>query len=433
MSIEIPKNHPASAVLQALAKAARAEAKESGEFNAELKGKPADAALDPIATSVSAAFGDAPAGSDPKEVHKWIKFALGDLNRVAQEVAASASGKSEKADGENPAQKTVRQQLFRLQKQLLVCSFLAGGSAESAADLAVFAVVHPLVALMNFKREDVLTFSGILRWTRHLERFSAGVAAVAEALDLKPLPDVSPESVPETYVFAAAKSKPAPKQQPKKQQQAKPKGESSAADQKKEARKEINRQKAAAKRGAGPKAAAAAGGPPSFANLDIRVGKITECDKHANADSMYVEKIDFGEASGPRQVVSGLVAFVPLEEMRNRTVVCVCNLKPSNLRGVKSAAMVLGAKKTDGDTVKLELLDAPEGAEPGDRVSLEGTPPAEGFPSQLNPKKKIWEKLQPSLATSASDPPVVTFEGKPLVVEGKGNIGAKSLQEATIG
>ena len=62
--------------------------------------------------------------------------------------------------------------------------------------------------------------------------------------------------------------------------------------------------------------------------IDFRVGKIVECDKHPDADALYIEKIDFGEANGPRTIVSGLVNHVPVEEMRNRWVVCMCNLKP---------------------------------------------------------------------------------------------------------
>ena len=35
----------------------------------------------------------------------------------------------------------------------------------------------------------------------------------------------------------------------------------------------------------------------------------------------------------PRTVVSGLAGLVPLEELQNRKVVMVCNLKPVNMRG----------------------------------------------------------------------------------------------------
>lgn len=79
------------------------------------------------------------------------------------------------------------------------------------------------------------------------------------------------------------------------------------------------------------------------ARLDIRVGKIIEVSKHSDADSLYVEKIDLGEATGPRTIVSGLVNYVPLEQMKDRMVVVLANLKPANLRGVQSHGMVLCA------------------------------------------------------------------------------------------
>uniref|UniRef100_A0A915DF15 Methionine--tRNA ligase, cytoplasmic n=1 Tax=Ditylenchus dipsaci TaxID=166011 RepID=A0A915DF15_9BILA len=67
--------------------------------------------------------------------------------------------------------------------------------------------------------------------------------------------------------------------------------------------------------------------------LDLRVGRILEVKKHPDADSLYVETIDLGEAS-PRTVVSGLVKHVPLEQMQDRMVLCLCNLKPAKRRGV---------------------------------------------------------------------------------------------------
>lgn len=76
--------------------------------------------------------------------------------------------------------------------------------------------------------------------------------------------------------------------------------------------------------------------------LDIRVGKIVEVSKHPDADSLYVEKIDLGEAV-PRTIVSGLAKYVPIEQMENRFVAVLCNLKPAKMRGVESQGMVLCA------------------------------------------------------------------------------------------
>ncbi|KAG0362322.1 G4 quadruplex nucleic acid binding protein, partial [Gamsiella multidivaricata] len=146
-----------------------------------------------------------------------------------------------------------------------------------------------------------------------------------------------------------------------------------------------------------PKAPVAPAGPttPQPWQIDLRVGKILKVEKHPDADSLYVETVDVGEAE-PRTVVSGLVKHIPIEEMENRWLVCVCNLKPAAMRGVKSFAMVLAA--TD-DTGKLELVDPPKGSKPGDKCYF-GNWKDEKPEEVMNPKKKIWETIQPGLHTT---------------------------------
>ncbi|XP_077212936.1 methionine-tRNA ligase, putative / methionyl-tRNA synthetase, putative / MetRS [Tasmannia lanceolata] len=133
----------------------------------------------------------------------------------------------------------------------------------------------------------------------------------------------------------------------------------------------------------------------SVSRLDIRVGLITKVRKHPDADSLYVEEIDVGEPS-PRTVVSGLVKYVPLEEMQDRKVCVLCNLKPATMRGIKSQAMVLAASNDDHTIV--ELVDPPESALVGERVTFPGF---SGDPVEiLNPKKKVWETVQTDLHTN---------------------------------
>jgi tRNA-binding EMAP/Myf-like protein len=62
----------------------------------------------------------------------------------------------------------------------------------------------------------------------------------------------------------------------------------------------------------------------TVAKLDIRVGLIRKAQKHPDADSLYVEEIDVGEEA-PRTVVSGLVKFIPLEEMQVNIFNIVCS------------------------------------------------------------------------------------------------------------
>ena len=76
--------------------------------------------------------------------------------------------------------------------------------------------------------------------------------------------------------------------------------------------------KDSAKGGGSKQAAANENTAIDISRLDIRVGQIVKVQKHPDADSLYVEEIDVGEETGPRTVVSGLVKFVPIEEMQVR-------------------------------------------------------------------------------------------------------------------
>ncbi|CAK9291836.1 unnamed protein product [Gordionus sp. m RMFG-2023] len=49
-------------------------------------------------------------------------------------------------------------------------------------------------------------------------------------------------------------------------------------------------------------------------HLDMRVGIIKSAEKHPDADSLYVEKIDLGETE-PRTIISGLVAHVTINQV----------------------------------------------------------------------------------------------------------------------
>ncbi|KAK3275056.1 hypothetical protein CYMTET_16795 [Cymbomonas tetramitiformis] len=146
----------------------------------------------------------------------------------------------------------------------------------------------------------------------------------------------------------------------------------------------------------------------SVSMLDIRVGLITEVEKHPNADSLYVEKIDLGEASGPRQVVSGLVKFISEDRMKGARVLVLANVKPGNMRDVKSFGMVLCG--SNEEHTQVDFVVPPEGVPVGERVTFDGI---EGAPEEvLNPKKKQFEKIAPDLKTSADG--VATYKGIPF-------------------
>ncbi|OWK06864.1 AIMP1, partial [Cervus elaphus hippelaphus] len=138
-----------------------------------------------------------------------------------------------------------------------------------------------------------------------------------------------------------------------------------------------------------PVAGSADSKPVDVSRLDLRIGCIITARKHPDADSLYVEEVDVGETA-PRTVVSGLVNHVPLEQMR----------------GVVSQAMVMCASSPE----KVEILAPPNGSVPGDRITFDAFP---GEPDkELNPKKKIWEQIQPDLYTN--DVCVATYKGAPF-------------------
>mmetsp|Transcript_6948 Transcript_6948/g.14399 ORF Transcript_6948/g.14399 Transcript_6948/m.14399 type:complete len:341 (+) Transcript_6948:174-1196(+) len=144
----------------------------------------------------------------------------------------------------------------------------------------------------------------------------------------------------------------------------------------------------------------------SATRLDIRVANIISADRHPDAESLYVEQIDVGDES-PRTVCSGLVKYIPDPASLVGPCMVICNLKPANMRGIRSEAMVLCATSEDGSTV--ELVKPPAGAKVGSRVTYPGHT---GTPDDiLNPKKKIFEKVAPFLITD--DQGVATWKGIP--------------------
>ncbi len=129
------------------------------------------------------------------------------------------------------------------------------------------------------------------------------------------------------------------KESKKAEPKAEPKAEAKAAA-KPEAKAEA---KGKQKKGAEPAAKAeAADDAIHVGRLDMRVGLIRSAKKHPDADALYVEEVDVGEEK-PRTVISGLVKFVPLEEMQNRKAILLCNLKATKMRGILSEAMVMCA------------------------------------------------------------------------------------------
>ena len=99
--------------------------------------------------------------------------------------------------------------------------------------------------------------------------------------------------------------------------------------------------------------------------LNLKVAKIINIKDHPNADKLYILDIDLG--SEKRQLVAGIKGYYSTDELKNKKIIVVANLKPAKLRGVESNGMLLAGDDGTGPG----LLTANE-SNPGDKVYFEG-------------------------------------------------------------
>lgn len=103
-----------------------------------------------------------------------------------------------------------------------------------------------------------------------------------------------------------------------------------------------------------------------FQNIDMRVGRIVEVRELPDARKpSYRLRIDFGPL-GTRESVAAAKTDYSAADLLEREVVCVFNLPPRRVAGVKSEVLVLAATEADG-TLRL-LIPQPE-AELGSNIT----------------------------------------------------------------
>ncbi len=101
-----------------------------------------------------------------------------------------------------------------------------------------------------------------------------------------------------------------------------------------------------------------------FRQAEIRMGKVTACEKVADADKLLKLQIDFGEF-GKRQIVSGIAESFAPEELVGKILPFVINLEYRKFKGEESQGMLM-ATGAGSDNV---ILLVPNGeVEPGAEV-----------------------------------------------------------------
>ena len=152
----------------------------------------------------------------------------------------------------------------------------------------------------------------------------------------------------------------------------------------------------------------------------LRAGTILTAEAHPEADSLLVLSVDCGDknengdAEGPRTVVAGLAGKIPPEELIQKKVVCLTNLKPSKMRGIVSEAMLLAAAtRSDDDDEKVQLLPVPDSTPDGELLTFENIEIPE--PDAMLKSKgalKVWDRVKADLKTNADGEVVYTKDGK---------------------
>ncbi len=87
-------------------------------------------------------------------------------------------------------------------------------------------------------------------------------------------------------------------------------------------------------------------GIEDFGKVELRVAKITACEKVPKAKKLF--KIQLDDGMGGRQIVSGIAQHYTPEELIGKKIIVVANLKPAKLCGVESSGMLLAGNREDG-------------------------------------------------------------------------------------
>ncbi|GJJ15582.1 hypothetical protein Clacol_009860 [Clathrus columnatus] len=332
----------------------------------------------------------------------------------------------------NEGRLTTKGDLNFLESHLLSRTFLVQNRL-TAADVAVYAALYPIIAKEN--SSEHYSHPAVTRYFDHVQS-QPDIRAAVKLTDPTAFSfvEIDLENAPKQHraseapkkkgdkVTKAPTSANTPVTHEKKEAVPKDKEKEEKTDRQKKESKEKKvgstatrgNKETAGKGGGGNGVIAAENAAPVPSMIDLRVGHIVD-----------------GEETGPRTVVSGLVNYIPIEQMRDKWLIVVCNLKPASMRGVKSHAMVLCATHKNGKEAGIEIVDPPKGSKPGDRVYFEGpyeVHVTDDLPlEQLNPKKKIFETIQPGFTTLESREaawvdPVTKTKRKASVEPGTGNI-----------
>lgn len=79
-----------------------------------------------------------------------------------------------------------------------------------------------------------------------------------------------------------------------------------------------------------------------FIKTEVKIGTVRSAERAPETDKLLRLTVDFGEETGPRQIISGIAEYVAdPESLLGRQLVFVTNLEPRTIRGLESNGMLL--------------------------------------------------------------------------------------------
>jgi methionyl-tRNA synthetase len=95
-----------------------------------------------------------------------------------------------------------------------------------------------------------------------------------------------------------------------------------------------------------------------FGKIEVKVGTVLSAERVPDTDKLLRLMVEFGEESGPRQIVSGINAYVnEPADLVGRQLAFVTNLEPRTIRGLESNGMLFAVG--EGDSFAFLTPDRP--------------------------------------------------------------------------
>lgn len=99
-----------------------------------------------------------------------------------------------------------------------------------------------------------------------------------------------------------------------------------------------------------------------FAKIEVKVGTVRAAEDVPDTDKLLKLLVDFGEEAGPRQIVSGIRAYVNTpEDLVGRQLAFVTNLAPRKIKGLESDGMLFAVGQDDSFAFLTPDRDVPPG------------------------------------------------------------------------